>query len=83
MFNFLMGMFFVLIISPLIEDFITFIGCLTELKQCKIAKEVYNIKKEIGLNGEEEEQQKQIGFQTDCVGYEINSCPEQEIYEDQ
>ena len=69
--NFLLGCLFILIILPIIDNVIALISNQFLLLQCKIQKKIYDIKQT--FQTEQEENQNQIGFQTSCVGYEIDN----------
>lgn len=81
MLYFLLGMLFVFLGVPIFGAIETFIQDMSNLISCKIAKKMYDIKKEINAqNIQEQSQDFQIGFQSaECIGYEVdNQSQEQE-----
>lgn len=85
-FYFILGILFIIIINPILENLVAIVSAWAEYKIYTFALKVYQIKKEMGLDeGEEEQPSKKIpmGFHTDVVGYEIDTNEEwQEEYED-
>ena len=82
--NFLLGILFVFLGIPILQAIATSIEDNSQLLSCKTAKKIYNIKKEI----EEQQQQPEssnpvIGFQTQCVGCEIENQDPFEEEEDE
>ena len=69
MLYFILGIFFILLVIPLVENFVTIIASKTELITYKIAKQICDLKKQ--MDEQEEQEQHQVGFRTECVGYEI------------
>lgn len=71
--NFLLGCLFILIILPIIDNLIALMSNQIQYLQCKIQKKIYDIKKQINLQQQEEDNKNQIGFQSSCIGYEIQN----------
>lgn len=81
--NFFLGILFVLLGIPAIENFTTWLESKTSLSTYKIAKDIYKIKREIGQECQEEKQNNEIGFHTQCVGYDIPITQEYEEQQEQ
>lgn len=67
---FILGIVLVTIILPLIENIMSVFAAWTEYLVYKFAYKIYNLKKEMGE--EEEEEKRPMGFQTQAIGYQVN-----------
>ena len=78
--KFILGVFFTLIGLPLIDDIVIILAKQTELYSYKILKKIYDIKKTINDDVllSEEDGKNTIGFQTSCIGYEVENEVEEE-----
>lgn len=70
---FILGMFFILLVIPIIDNLMVLLTNYVSLILQKTAKKIYDIKKEIGEDLKNSEESSPIGFQTECIGYEIDS----------
>lgn len=76
--KFLSGMLFALLGLSLLDDITAILTNLTQLFCYKIAKQTYQIKKQLAITQEDQQEQNNpIGFQTNCIGFQIES-PQQE-----
>ncbi len=80
MINFLLGMLFILVCLPVIENLNTLLANRVQLSSYRTTKKIYEIKKqlsEIGVMEQQEQHKNPFGFQApDCVGYEIDNGEE-------
>ena len=82
--NFLLGILFVFLGIPILQAIANSIEDNSQLLSCKTAKKIYNIKKQIQQQSSQEEtSNSQIGFQTQCIGYEVNNENQFEEDEDE
>lgn len=77
MYNFLLGMLFVFICIPIIENINTLIANRIQLSSYRTSKQIFKIKKQIeemGIVEQEQECKHPFGFQApDCIGVEIDN----------
>lgn len=72
LFYFILGIVFVTIVLPIMDNLITIIATYTEYIGYIIAAKTYKIKKELEINQDQKEDQHNIiGFSTDVVGFNI------------
>ncbi len=80
---FILGILFISIGIPLIDNLMSILSTHTELIAYKVAFKIYKIKKEMKIDDDDQEEQKKhpMGFQTSVVGYDIEE-PYQEQEEE-
>lgn len=80
---FILGILFISIGIPLIDNIMSIFSSYTQLLTYKIAFGIFKLKKEMHVDDDEQESKKiPMGFQTSVVGYEIEE-PYQEQEEEQ
>lgn len=81
---FLCGIFFMLLIHPFLINVSELFNNLCELQSYKIAKKIYDIQLQMNQTPEEQEEEKfQMGFHTDCIGYEYQAEDREDYDEEQ
>lgn len=79
---FILGILFISIGIPLIDNIMSIFSSYTQLFTYKIAFGIFKLKKEMNIDDDEQDSKKiPMGFQTSAVGYEIEE-PYQEQEEE-
>lgn len=78
--KFLSGILFALFGLSLIDNINAILTNLTQFYCYKIAKQTYQIKKQLALTQDEKQQEPHnaMGFQTDCIGFQVESPLQEE-----
>ena len=70
---FILGVVFIYIFIPIIDNLLTVFSTFTEYLCYKFALKIYEIKKELNITDEEEDEKSSnpIGFSTECIGFQM------------
>lgn len=76
---FILGIVFIYIFIPIIDNLLTIFSTWTEYISYKLAAKVYKIKQQLNISNEQEEEKSNpIGFTTDCVGFQVENLTEEQ-----
>ena len=75
---FILGIVFIYIFIPIVDNLLTVFSTFTEYLCYKFALKIYKIKKELNITDDEEEEKtiNPIGFSTDCIGFQVEKALE-------